>query len=355
METLKALFKQPSNADMHMHCQVKMVIYAYGIFPIAVDARLIKDDQIKVQVPILGKYIPVWQISNVARHVEYSHAANDNLTNSPAANGNSTYSVPLAAQKQSIRSSYQLENTTYSVQHAYSVFSAVLASSTLLPFPLYISMAPIEIDLKPVTPDTTIDTSYWKLSVAPFLVSLSPFSDSTVSAAVTFTCSSNPVGGGIGMDTNSSCSLYSPLIPIAQILMPQRNSTISTVYGGSNIFLYNLIASITSQETALKIPLSFLSPNFLSNPNLHETLTISSRMSIMGKNYFEDFVTFSYGPKEFGIHVLESMSGIDFNVSGHMNYLGKLWLVFLLFLMYINIFICIYICIYIHLCIHLYT
>eukprot|EP00596_Hydrurales_sp_CCMP1899_P008767 CAMPEP_0119038480 /NCGR_PEP_ID=MMETSP1177-20130426/7441_1 /TAXON_ID=2985 /ORGANISM="Ochromonas sp, Strain CCMP1899" /LENGTH=347 /DNA_ID=CAMNT_0007001129 /DNA_START=84 /DNA_END=1123 /DNA_ORIENTATION=+ len=177
METLKALFKQPSNADMHMHCQVKMVIYAYGIFPIAFDARLIKDDQIKGQVSILGKYIPVWQSSNVDRHVEYSHASNDNLTNSHA--------VPLAALKQSIRSNYHMENTTFSVQNAYSVFSSVLASSTLLPFPLYISMAPIEIDLKPITPDATIDTNYWKISVAPFLVSLSPFSDSTVSAPVT--------------------------------------------------------------------------------------------------------------------------------------------------------------------------
>jgi hypothetical protein len=99
METLKALFKQPSNADMHMHCQVKMVIYAYGIFPIAVDARLIKDDQIKGQVSILGKYIPVWQSSNVDHHAEYSHAANNDLTNSLAANGNST----LPALKQSIR------------------------------------------------------------------------------------------------------------------------------------------------------------------------------------------------------------------------------------------------------------
>jgi hypothetical protein len=130
--------------------------------------------------------------------------------------------------------------------------------------------------------------------------------------------------------------------------MPQRNSTISTVFGGSNIFLYNLIASMTSQETALKIPSSFLSPNFLTNLNLHETLTISSRMSIMGKNYFEDFVTFSYGLKEFGIHVLESMSGIDLNVSGHINYLGKLWLVFLLFVMYINLFVYIFVYIYLY-------
>jgi hypothetical protein len=50
----------------------------------------------------------------------------------------------------------------------------------------------------------------------------------------------------------------------------------------------------------------------------------------MGKKYFEDFIAFSYGPKDFGIHVLESMSGIDLSIKGQYrgNYPAQMWLVF---------------------------
>jgi hypothetical protein len=57
-------------------------------------------------------------------------------------------------------------------------------------------------------------------------------------------------------------------------------------------------------------------------------------MSIMGEKYFEDFISFSYGPKDFGIHVLESMSGIDLALKGQYreNYSAQMWLVFSAFL-----------------------
>jgi hypothetical protein len=175
--------------------------------------------------------------------------------------------------------------------------------------------------MKPVVSSS----SYWKLSVAPFKVSLSLYSNSKVLPTVSFTCSSGVVDGTVrvGPDTNSSpdssCSLYSPLDSISKSLMLQRHSSISTLYAGSNIFLYDAIASSTSQKTSVTVPSSLFSPNFIDDLNQKESFSLFTSINFMGRTHLDDYVAFSYRPHGFDLHASEVVSGIDFEIKGQFS------------------------------------
>lgn len=312
--TIKALLEQPSLFTMNADCQANMIFYAYGMFPIPAKVGLIMDDRTEIRVTLYGTSYAVWQGSNM-------FSSSTSLSLSHNATAPSTTPSPSFSDKKrshlfhSLVSFYQLSNSTFSVQNASSIFSATLLPFDFLLFPLNINMAAIEINLKPDILSNA--TNHWKLSVAPFVIALRPFSKSKVSSTISFTCAENgKVGSYSDSASDSSCLLKDPLASISQDLMLRRHSSVSTFYAGSNIYLYDTIASFTSQETSLKVPSSLVSPNFLFNSSLRESSSISSTIKFLGNTFFNDFIAFSYSPQGFDLHVSEAVNGIDVEIKG---------------------------------------
>jgi len=296
IETLKVFLKQPNVFKIEADCRAKVVVYAYGFLPIVANLALLMDDHTKIQALYDGKSYPIWYSSNKVPFLK----SIANTTDSPAS-GNTAVkeSKPL-----SMVSAYTFSNSEMSTEKVSSTLSADLFPSTFLPFPMYIKMAPIEMDIKTVHASTI--SPYWKVSIAPFTANISPLANSTVTSAVTFTCSNGA----------SSCPLYSPLDSITQNLASQRHSTVSTQTIGSNIFVYDLLSSVVSEEISLQVPTSFVSPIFNSDPNLQESLIISSTVKVLDGDYSKSYAALKYGLKGFIIQVDEAMSGVNFVVKG---------------------------------------
>ena len=187
----------------------------------------------------------------------------------------------------------------------------------------------------------------------PFLMSFYPGQNTTISTTLTFACQSTAVlsGSDTGSSSGSSnnalvpttayggyrsnpfaqttppalahCTLVSPLSNMGRGLVNNRNLTLQVSYlgtnaGGPTVFAYAFASSVMMASSSFRLPSSFLTPSYLTNPLKYEQIMINLQFSLNGNTLLDDVVALTYNDRSFAIRFVESLSGVD--VTGRLKY-----------------------------------